>query len=78
MEKIETKAGWSEPSPDEDWFQGYPQEIADFVAAIREDRQPMASWQLAREVMVLLYAAYWSAEEGRRVDVTSLLTQPWE
>jgi predicted dehydrogenase len=77
VEKIETKAGWTQPSPDEDWFQGYPQEIADYVTAIREDRQPLASWQLAREVMVLLYAAYVSAEEGRRVDVTPFLTQPW-
>jgi hypothetical protein len=48
------------------------------VNAIRENRQPVASWQLAREVMILLYAAYVSAEEGRRVDVTPFLTQPWE
>jgi predicted dehydrogenase len=72
-EKIETKAGYTFPSPDEDWFQGYPQEIADFVAAIREDRQPVASAALAREVMVVLYAAYVSAEEGRRVEVTPFL-----
>jgi len=69
-EKIETKGGWTQPSPDEDWMQGYPQEIADFVKAVREDRQPVASWELAREVMIVLYAAYVSAEEGCRVDVT--------
>jgi predicted dehydrogenase len=74
-EKIETKAGWTQPSPDEDWFQGYPQEIADFIQAIREDRQPIASTWLAREVMIVLYAAYVSAEEGRRVDVAPFLVQ---
>jgi len=74
-EKIETKAGYTFPSPDEDWFQGYPQEIADFIAAILEDRQPAAGAALAREVMVVLYAAYVSAEEGRRVDVTPFLRQ---
>lgn len=72
-EKIETKAGWTQPSPDEDWFQGYPQEIADFVQAIRDDREPVASTWLAREVMVVLYAAYVSAEEGQRVDVAPFL-----
>ena len=72
-EKIETKGGWTQPSPDEDWMQGYPQEIADFVKAVREDRQPVASWELAREVMIVLYAAYVSAEEGCRVDVTPFL-----
>ena len=50
-------------------MQGYPQEIADFVKAIREDRQPVASWELAREVMIVLYAAYVTAEEGCRVDL---------
>ena len=72
-EKIETKGGWTFPSPDEDWFQGYYQEIADFISAVIEDRQPLASLALAREVMIVLYAAYVSAEEGRRVDVTPFL-----
>ena len=72
-EKIETKGGWTQPSPDEDWMQGYPQEIADFVKAVREDRQPVASWELAREVMIVLYAAYVSAEEGCREDLAPFL-----
>lgn len=72
-EKIETKAGWSQPSPDEDWMQGYPQEIADYINAIREDRTPVASIDLAKEVMIVLYAAYVSAEEGRRVDLGPFL-----
>jgi len=72
-EKIETKGGWTLPSPDEDWHQGYPQEIADFVAAIREGRQPVSGATLAREVTLVLYAAYVSAEEGRRVDVKPIL-----
>ena len=72
-EKIETKGGWTFPSPDEDWHQGYPQEVADFVAAIREDRQPVSGATLAREVTLVLYAAYVSAEEGRRVDLAPIL-----
>jgi predicted dehydrogenase len=73
VEKIETKGGWTQPSPDEDWNQGYPQEIADFVSAVSEDRQPVSGARLARDVSIVLYAAYVSAEEGRRVDLGSLL-----
>ncbi|MGE5849453.1 MAG: Gfo/Idh/MocA family oxidoreductase, partial [Candidatus Methylomirabilota bacterium] len=66
-EKLETKGGWSFPSPDEDWFRGYPQEMRDFVDAIREGREPLASATLAADCVEVIYAAYLSAEEGRRV-----------
>jgi len=72
-EKIETKAGWTFPSPDDSWNQGYAQELADFVSAITEEREPMSGLMLACDVMVVLYAAYVSAEEGRRVDVRPYL-----
>jgi len=68
-EKIETKAGWTFPSPDDAWNQGYAQEIGDFVGAIAEGREPMSGLTLARDVSIVLYAAYVSAEEGRRVDL---------
>ncbi|MEK6717851.1 MAG: Gfo/Idh/MocA family oxidoreductase [candidate division NC10 bacterium] len=68
-EKLETKAGWSFPSPDEDWFRGYPQEMRDFVEAIREGREPLAGLPLAADCIEVIYAAYLSAEEGRRVQL---------
>jgi len=73
VEKIETKAGWSFPSPDEDWMQGYPQEVADFVRAVAEDRAPVSGFRLARDVAVVLYAAYVSAEEGTRFELGEVL-----
>jgi predicted dehydrogenase len=72
-EKIETKGGWTFPSPEEHWNQGYPQEIADFVSCIAEDREPASGFMLARDVTIVLYAAYVSAEEGRRVDLSPIL-----
>jgi len=72
-EKIETKGGWTFPSPDESWSQGYLHEIADFVEAISGGRAPVSGLMLARDVAVVLYAAYVSAEEGRRVDLGPLL-----
>jgi predicted dehydrogenase len=68
-EKVETRAGWQFPSPDEDWMRGYPQEMADFVDAVREGREPLSGALLARETVEVIYAAYVSAEEGRRVDL---------
>lgn len=68
-EKVETKAGWQFPSPDEDWMRGYPQEMADFVDAVREGREPLSGALLARETVEVIYAAYVSAQEGRRVDL---------
>ncbi len=73
VEKIETKAGWSQPSPDEDWMQGYPQEVADFVFAVRDGRPAKVGIAIARETMLVLYAAYVSAEEGRRVELGPVL-----
>jgi predicted dehydrogenase len=68
-EKVETTAGWQFPSPEEDWMRGYPQELEDFVEAIRERRPPLAGGLLAREVVEVIYAGYLSAATGRRVEL---------
>jgi len=68
-EKVETKGGWQFPSPDEDWMRGYPQEMEDFVDAVRERREPLSGLLLAHETVEVIYAGYVSAEEGRRVDL---------
>jgi len=68
-EKVETKAGWQFPSPDEDWMRGYPQELEDFIDAILFDREPISGIDLAREVVEVIYAAYASAEKGSRIEL---------
>lgn len=68
-EKISTRQGWNFASPDEHWASGYHQEIQDFCEAIVNQRSPLAGWQLARDVTAVIFAAYLSAAEGRRVDV---------
>ncbi len=66
-EKTDTKAGWSFPSINEDWLQGYPQEVQDFLECIATGRQPLSDAQLAADVVAVTYAAYQSAREGRRI-----------
>jgi predicted dehydrogenase len=63
-EKVETTAGWQFLSPEEDWMRGYPQELEDFVDAIRERHGP----DLAREVVEVVGAGRPSAATGRRVE----------
>ena len=64
VEKIETKQGWSSPSPDEDWMFGYPQELSDFVNCILTNQSPQSDSNLARDVIAVLYSAYVSAEKN--------------
>ncbi len=71
-EKIETTAGWTFPSPDEDYMRGYPQEMQDFAEAIAYDREPLSDGELGRQVVKTIYAAYLSAETGRRVNLNEL------
>jgi predicted dehydrogenase len=69
-EKLGTKQGWSNPAPDEDWVNGYPQEFQDFAASIAAGRDPLSSGELARDSMVVLYSAYLSAERrGAEVEL---------
>jgi predicted dehydrogenase len=69
IEKLETSAGWSPPAPDEDWAQGHRHMIQDFVESVAEGRPPRSDGDLGRDVIRLVYAAYVSAAEGRRVDL---------
>ena len=72
-EKIETKAGWTFPQPDEEWMTGYPQEMQDFVESLALGREPLSTGGLARDVIAVVYGAYLSAAEGRRVELRPLL-----
>ncbi|NLD59750.1 MAG: Gfo/Idh/MocA family oxidoreductase [Clostridiales bacterium] len=69
LEKIQTKAGWTYPSPDEDWARGYPQEMQDFAEAIANNREPLSNGRLGCKVVEVIYAAYLSAQSGRRVEL---------
>ena len=73
VEKTETKEGWSFPSPDEDMVTGYPDELRDFVGAISHARAPKSDLMLAHDVLAITYAAYWSSEQGRRIDLRPFL-----
>jgi predicted dehydrogenase len=70
VEKLETKAGWSFPLPEEDRAVGYQNEMQDFMEAVAFDRPPLSGGELGLETVRAMYAAYVSAEEGRRVELS--------
>ncbi|MEJ2056243.1 MAG: Gfo/Idh/MocA family oxidoreductase [Desulfofustis sp.] len=73
VEKIETKEGWSNISPDEDWYTGYQAEIQDFYQCAATEGSPQSNSTLAADTILTVYAAYCSAaESGREVKIPSL------
>lgn len=69
IEKGGTKAGWSTPMPDEDWTSGHQSMCQAFVSAVALDQKPETDGNLGLEVAKIIYSAYCSADEGRRVQL---------
>jgi predicted dehydrogenase len=63
VEKIGTKQGWSNPSPDEDWFTGYPEEMEAFYRTIAYGEPVETDSSLAADCIATIYSAYVSAEK---------------
>ncbi len=70
VEKTGTKQGWSTPSPDEDWFTGYPQEMEAFYRTIAYGDPLESTSNLAADCISTIYSAYVSAEKtGAEVSI---------
>jgi predicted dehydrogenase len=68
-EKVDRKTGWQYVCLEEEWTRGYLQEIQDFMECAAVCRQPLSGLDLAYETVKANYAAYWSAEEGKRINL---------
>jgi predicted dehydrogenase len=69
IEKTETKAGWNHAQPSEDWMTGYPFEVKDFIRSVITKSQPLSNLELAIDTTKVIYAAYLSAETGKRIEI---------
>ena len=70
VEKIGTKQGWSTPSPDEDWFTGYQQEMEAFYRTAAYGEPLQSDSTLAADCISTIYSAYVSAERtGAEVQI---------
>ncbi len=68
-EKVDRKTGWQFVCLEEEWTRGYLQEIQDFMECVTTGRQPLAGLDLAYDTMHVQYAGYWSAEDGKRIEL---------
>jgi predicted dehydrogenase len=67
-EKVETKQGWQSIFLDEDVARGYVGELRDFLlCAAGEKEEPESGFELAYETVRIIYGAYQSARDGRRI-----------
>ena len=67
-EMLPSKLGWNKAFVSDEVIRGYTGELQDFMESIAYDREPASNFDLAYETAKIMYAAYQSAEEGRRID----------
>ena len=68
VEMLPSKLGWNGAFVSDEVIRGYMGELQDFMEAVAYDREPASGFDLAYETAKIMYAAYQSAEEGRRID----------
>ena len=67
MEKADTTVGWSFTVFEEVFNQGYPHELKHFIDCVENDRQPLVTGNDGRAVLEIIYGAYASAAEGKKI-----------
>lgn len=67
MEKADTTVGWTFTIFEEAFNQGYPQELKHFIDCVENDKEPLVSGEDGRAVLEIIYAAYASAAQGKKI-----------
>ena len=68
-ENLRCKTGWNNVFVAEETLRGYTGELQAFAEDALAGRQPESGIDIAIETTKIMYAAYVSAEEGRRIDL---------
>jgi len=66
-ELVKKKVGWNNVYVSDAIVRGYVGEMQEFLEAIAEDREPETDFDIAYEIIRVVYASFRSAEEGRRI-----------
>lgn len=69
MEKADTTVGWSFTMFEEVFNQGYPHELKHFVDCVRNGTEPLVTGADGRVVLEMMYAAYASAGQGKKISL---------
>jgi predicted dehydrogenase len=66
-EKMDVTTGWTFTTFEELWNYGFPQELQHFVRCVTGEEAPRETGEDGRDVLKMIYAAYQSAGEGRKI-----------
>ena len=79
-EKAGSTTGWTFPIFEEVYNQGYPAELRHFIHCVRTGETPKVTGEDGRAVLEIMYAAYASAREGRKIELPfePKVTKPWD
>jgi len=66
-EMLPQKTGWNQAFVSDEVIRGYSGELKHFMECVAYDRQPDSGFELASLVMKVIYSAYRSAEEEKRI-----------
>jgi len=67
LEKADTTIGWTFPIFEEAFNQGYPHELKHFIECVQQNKEPLVTGEDGRAVLEIIYAAYASATEGKKI-----------
>ena len=68
-ENLKCKTGWNNVFVAEETLRGYTAELQAFAEDVAYNREPESGIDIALETTKIMYAAYLSAEEGRRIEL---------
>lgn len=71
-EMIPSKKGWNKPFIADEIIRGYTDEMQDFMEAIYYNKEPKSGFKLAYDTIKVIYAAYMSADTGKRIDFDTI------
>lgn len=79
-EKAGGTQGWTFPIFEEVYNQGYPLELKHFISCVQTGSQPLVTGEDGKAVLEILYAAYASAKQGKKIDMPfyAKVTKPWD
>jgi myo-inositol 2-dehydrogenase / D-chiro-inositol 1-dehydrogenase len=69
MEKADTTVGWTFTIFEEAFNQGYPQELKHFIDCVQHNKEPLVTGEDGKAVLEIIYAAYASAAQGRKISL---------
>ena len=70
-EMLPSKLGWNKAFVCDEIIRGYAGELQDFLESVYYGREALSGFDIAYETVQVIYAAYLSASEGRRVNIKS-------